>query len=133
MSGFTLHLQSGGQVENLENVTSFSAADASGSFGLKAGHERFMTVLESGLARYRQSAGRWRYLALSGGILYFIDNELFLCTHRYVRSENYQEVTAAISEILAEEEETRKDLKTSISRMEQEMARRLWDLQRERV
>ena len=133
MKSFTLHLQSGGQAESLEQVTSFSAADASGSFGLMAGHENFMTVLESGLARYRQSEGCWQYLALPGGILYFCDNELFLCTHRYLRSDSYEEVSAAINEMLAEDEVNRKGLKKTISRMEQEMARRLWHLQREQV
>jgi F-type H+-transporting ATPase subunit epsilon len=133
MSGFTLHLQSGGQYEKIDDVVSFSGSDASGSFGIMAGHERMMSVLDFGLARFCMTDGAQHYLALPGGVLYFVENELFISTRRYVRGDDYATVAAAISGVLAQEEEELHDVKGSIGRMEQEMTRRLWELQRERV
>jgi len=129
---FLLYLQSAGQYEKVEDVVSFVGSDATGTFGLLASHERMMTILGFGLARFRLSDGSWRYIALPGGVLYFVKDELFISTHRYIHSNDYNVVAAAISDILAKEEETLRDFKSSISRMEQEMTRRLWQLQRER-
>ncbi|PCI43001.1 MAG: hypothetical protein COB49_12940 [Alphaproteobacteria bacterium] len=132
MKTFLLHLQSGLQYEKVEDVVSFIGCDATGTFGLLAGHERMMTILGFGLARFRVSGGTWHYIALPGGVVYFVDNELYISTHRFVHGNNYSIVAAAISDVLAKEEEIRHDFKSSISRMEQEMTRRLWQLQRER-
>ncbi len=52
-------------------MRSFIGEDASGSFGLQAGHARFMTILEFGLARFRTAEADWQYLALPGALLYF--------------------------------------------------------------
>ena len=69
MSTFTLHLHSMTAARTVPGVRSLVARDASGSFGIQAGHEDFMTALEFGLARYRTGADDWQYLALPGGIL----------------------------------------------------------------
>ncbi|HNQ91744.1 MAG TPA: F0F1 ATP synthase subunit epsilon [Alphaproteobacteria bacterium] len=129
MNGFSLHLQSAPLTETLVNVTSFIGADKSGSFGLMAGHERMMTVLEPGLCRFRPENGEWQYVAVTGGILYFNDGNLCISTRRYIRGEDYRTVSDAIRDILSAEEAVMHDLKGSISRLEQEMTRRLWRLQ----
>ena len=84
MNGFTLHLQSATQYQRVEDVASFVASDDSGTFGLLPQHERFMTVVEFGLARYRGFDNVWYYLALPGALVYFVDNALYLSTRRYV-------------------------------------------------
>lgn len=133
MSIFTLHLRSGEQNESFDDVVSFTGSDSSGSFGIMAGHERMMTVLEFGLARFRRVNGVWHYLAMPGGVLYFADDALFISTRRYIGSDNYARVSEAISGTLAQEETQLHDIKSAIGHMEQEMTRRLWDLQRERA
>jgi len=75
---FTLSLNGARQSARIADVVSFVGEDASGSFGLQAGHERCMTSLVFGLARYRRADGVWRYLALPGALLYFVENELFI-------------------------------------------------------
>ena len=60
--------------------------DASGSFGLWAHHERFMTALVFGLARYRRTGEPWQYLALPGALAYFLDNNIH-SARRYIRSD----------------------------------------------
>jgi F-type H+-transporting ATPase subunit epsilon len=128
MSGFTLHLQSATQYERIEGVESFVARDASGAFGLLARAERMMSVLGYGLARLRTEGGAWRYLALPGGLAYFVDGELYVSTRRYLLGENYRTVAAAVDSTLQAEDDALKSLKESVVRLEREMVQRLWRL-----
>lgn len=128
MSGFTLHLQSATQYVRVEGVESFVARDASGSFGLMARHARMMTVLGYGLARFRTADGAWHYVALPGGLAYFVDGELFLSTRRYVLGDDFRTVAAAVDSTLVAEDSALRSLKESVTRLEREMVRRLWHL-----
>ncbi|MFZ1908183.1 MAG: hypothetical protein WAU52_03780 [Burkholderiales bacterium] len=128
MTAFTLHLQSASQYVKLDDVGSFVARDASGAFGLLARHERMMTALGFGLARICSTAGAWHYVALPGGVAYFVDGELFVCTRRFVLGDDYRTVSAAVGQTLLAEEEALKSLKQSVNRLEHEMLRRLWRL-----
>jgi len=129
MNSFPLHLRSALQTDTIEDVVSFRGADGSGSFGLKAGHERMMSILDFGLAQFRTANDSRHYVALTGGLLYFYDGQLFISTRRYILGDDYRTVADAIQGVLATEEETMHDLKGSISRLEQEMTKRLWRLQ----
>lgn len=128
MNVFPLHLQSATQYDRRDDVERFIARDASGSFGLLARHERMMTVLDFGLARFRTAQDRWHYVALPGAVAYFVDGELFVCTRRYVLGDDYRTVAAAVGETLLAEERVLASLKTSVNRLEHEMMRRLWRL-----
>jgi len=128
MTAFTLHLQSATQYERIEGVESFVARDASGAFGLLAQHERMMTVLGYGLARFRTTDGAWHYLALPGGLVYFVDGELFLSTRRYVVGDDFRTVAEAVDSTLLAEDSALRSLKESVARLEREMVRRLWRL-----
>lgn len=128
MTAFVLHLQSTTQYVKLDDVESFVARDASGAFGLRARHERMMTMLGFGLARIRGAAGAWRYVALPGGLAYFADGELYVCTRRFVLGDDYRTVSAAVEQTLLAEETALGSLKQSVNRLEHEMMRRLWRL-----
>lgn len=125
MSGFVLHLQGAAQYERIEDVASFVGEDESGSFGILPGHARFMTSLVFGLARYR-CGGAWQYLALPGALLYFVGNEMFVSTRRFLRDESYQRISQALLEQLVTEEEKLRQIKESLHRLEQEMLKLLW-------
>jgi len=128
VNAFTLHLQSATQNVRIDDVESFAARDASGACGLLARHERMMTVLGFGLARLRSTAGAWQYVALPGGLAYFVDGALFVCTRRFVLGDDYLKVSAAVEETLRAEEQAMTRLKQSVDRLEREMMRRLWRL-----
>jgi F-type H+-transporting ATPase subunit epsilon len=130
MSTFILHLQATMQYERIDGVTSFIGEDASGQFGLMAGHERMMTILVFGLMRYRTENDDWYYLAVPGGVLYFIDNELFLSTRRYFQDQDYQRINTVLQEELTTEEKTLHSIKESLHHMEEEMLKRLWKMGR---
>lgn len=132
MTEFVMHLQSATQYERIERVTMFVGEDASGSLGIMAGHHRMMTPLQFGLARFRTENDEWQFLALPGGLLYFVNNELFLNTRRYLRSPDYARITQALEEQLRGEEAALRELKESFHRLEEEMFRRLWSLSRGR-
>lgn len=57
------------EIVNVDGVTSFRAADDSGSFGVQPGHTDLLTVLRDCVARWRIGNGGWQYCALHGGVL----------------------------------------------------------------
>jgi len=131
MNAFTLHLQDAKRYERIERVSSFVGEDASGQFGLRAGHERMMTILVFGLMRYRTGGDDWVYLAVPGGLVYFVENDLFLSTRRYFLDRDYQQITAVLQSQLAKEEQGLREIKQSLRHMEEEMLKRLWRMGRE--
>jgi F-type H+-transporting ATPase subunit epsilon len=128
MSGFAMELVDAASVARIEAVYSFVGEDASGSFGILPGHARFMTCLSVGLARFRHAAGDWRYLAAPGATLYFVDNTLHLCTRRYLLDDDCERIARALTEQLLAEEESLRNVKKSLARLEQAMLKRLWTL-----
>jgi F-type H+-transporting ATPase subunit epsilon len=110
----------------VENVLSFIGQDDSGSFGILAGHGRFMTLLSFGLARFRVVDQDWEFLAFPGALAYFVDGQLYLSTRRYMRGKDYTSMTDVLRRELHFEEEALREIKQSVRRLEEEMFRRLW-------
>ena len=115
--------------ESIEGVVSFVGEDASGSFGIRAGHDRMITSLVFGLARFRLEQGPWQYLAMPGAMLYFTDNRLHIDTRRYLRNEDYETISQALVDILAAEEQELLEMKTNLRRIEESIMRRLLELE----
>lgn len=130
MNGFTLTLFDTTRELRIEGVTSFMGEDASGSFGILPNHARFMTVLVFGLARFRQQENHWQYLALPGGVLYFKDNELTLSTRHFLLDTDFEQITAALEQELAVEEQKLRVTRISLLQMEQALFKRILSLQR---
>ena len=126
MRTFTLILQDATHTQRIEQVTSFVGEDATGSFGILAGHARLMTSLVFGLARFRVGENAWQYLALPGAVLYFNANELSLSTRRYLVDDDYERISSALHEQLLAEEQEMRELKKSLHHMEEAILRRLW-------
>jgi F-type H+-transporting ATPase subunit epsilon len=116
--------------EEMAGVTSFVGEDASGSFGILAGHARTMASLIIGLARYRVGEGAWQYLAFPGAVLYFHHDVLTLNTRRYLQDSDYMRISQALQRQLLAEEEDLHTLKESLHRMEEEVLKRLSELGR---
>ena len=130
MNAFPLHLESATQYERIENVLSFVGEDGSGSFGILPGHDRMMTLLSFGLARFRTAGQDWEYLALPGALAYFVKGELHLSTRRYVRGKDYENISAALQTELLAEENALEEIKRSLRHLEEEMFKRLWKMKR---
>ncbi len=123
-----MRLQDATHSEKITGVTSFVGVDASGSFGILAGHARLMTLLVIGLARFRIGEGAWQYLALAGAVLYFHDSELTLSTRRYLLDDDYMHISKALQQQLLAEEEELYAMKESLHHMEEEVLKRLWQM-----
>lgn len=130
MKGFILRLQDATHAQEIAGVTSFVGEDASGSFGILAGHARMMTSLIIGLARFRAGEHPWQYLALPGGVLYFQNNVLTLSTRHYLLDDDYMRISEALQQQLLAEEEKLHTMKESLHRMEEEVLKRLWEMSR---
>jgi len=132
VNSFHLILLGAFQQQRIKGVSSFVGEDASGSFGLQAGHERFMTSLVFGLARFRCGEQPWKFLALPRALAYFVDNELFLCTRRFLMDTDYSRISSQLTDQLLADEENQRSMREHMGRMEEEVLRRLWKLGRER-
>jgi len=77
--------------------------------------------------------GTWQFVALPGGLLYFVDNELSIVTRRYLRDQDYDRISLALDQQLVAEEAALHTVKESLHRLEEEMFKRLWKIGRERV
>lgn len=128
MNTFILHLFAADRYERIEEVVSFVGEDRSGSFGLLARHDRFMTALTFGLARLLLADNSREYLGLPGGLLYFVDNELRISTRRYLRDANAESIASALTRELLEEEQALNETRRKLHRLEAEMLRRLAQL-----
>lgn len=133
MRTFTLHLQSADRYDRVSDVTSFISRDASGSFGLLAGHADFMTIVDYGLSRYRRADQGWCYLASPGAVVYFVRDELHFSTRRYLQDDDYARISAQLSGQLAAEERSLTAVKQHLQRLERELLRRLQELPRRRA
>lgn len=130
MNSFTLNLQDATHKEKIAQVSSFVGEDSSGSFGILAGHARFMTSLLIGLARFRVGHENWQYLALPGAVLYFCDNVLTLSTRHYLVDDDYMHISQALQQQLLEEEKKLQTIKVSLSHLEEEVLKHLWKMGR---
>lgn len=130
MNTFTIHLQSATQYEQLDDIVSFVGTDSSGSFGIMAGHARMMSCVKFGLMQFKHKDSVIEYLALPGGVIYFIDNQLFLSTRHYFRSKNYAEIVDELNNQLRTEEKAVQDIRETLSRLDENILKRLWEMQR---
>lgn len=130
MKPFTLLIQDATHSDRVDDVTSFVGYDGSGSFGLLAGHERFMTVLSWGLARFQTMDEVWHYLALPGGLLYFRQNTATISTRRFFRDDDVDRISRTLEDQLLVEEAGLRSMKQSLNRLEEEMFKRLWQMGR---
>jgi len=131
MNTFIINLLGATKHERIENICSFVGEDASGSFCIMSGHARFITSLVFGLARIRFKDGITEFIAMPGGLLYFIDGELAISTRQYFRDRDYERISEALRDQLLADEERLQGLKLSLQHMEEEMLRKLWKMRRE--
>ncbi len=121
MKTCSLQLLSATEQQQIDGVTSFVGEDASGSFGILAGHARCITTLVFGLARFRRGEKDWQYLALPGGLLYFVDNRLQICTRHFLIDSDYERISELLQQQLLVEEQSLYEMKESLRRMEESL------------
>ena len=130
MKTFALEVLSPAACTHVADALNFIGTDASGRFGLRARHERFITALLPGLARIQRADGTWTYLAQPGASLRFADGRLTIATRDYVLSRDHAEVLGALEQRFAREDAALASVRENLLQLEREMLRRLWQLER---
>ncbi|WP_226648261.1 F0F1 ATP synthase subunit epsilon [Microbulbifer variabilis] len=130
MKTFSLMLISSDNHHEIDDLTSFVGEDSSGRFGILAGHQRLITSLVFGLMYFRRITGEKQYLAVPGGLLYFLNDRLQIFTRHYLLSRDYGHISALLRSKFLEEEQNLHMIKESLRRMEESILRHLWELSR---
>ncbi len=128
MNTFVVHLHASRGTDHFDDVVQFIAADDSGSFGLLAGHAPLVAVLRYGLARFVDRTGRWRYLALPGGVLNFAGNCLTLATVRYFLGDESATICRQLAEEMARADSDVHSSRATLNEIEHALVRRLGEL-----
>ena len=90
---FRLRLMSPIQLEQIDDIVSFTAKDASGSFGILANAFRRITALSFGMASLRKSDGNSSISRFPVEFSTFLSNELKIATTTFVRSRDIKEIS----------------------------------------
>lgn len=128
MNGFELTLLDSRGVEHFPQVGQFVGADADGSFGILPGHARMIALLRYGLARFRDQAGVWRYLALPGGVLRFADNRMTLTAVRYFLGDDPDALCEQLAAEMARTDSEVHRARATLTEIERSLLRRLAEL-----
>lgn len=128
MREFSVLLHSSTSSERLGHVVSFVGEDDSGSFGILGGHARMMTYLNFGLARIRYAKGEVEYIALPGGLIYLLNDELRIATRQYFRSSDYDQMLNVLDSHLAMEEESLRGIHENLRRLDESILKRILSL-----
>lgn len=127
MGGFRMVLMDSFSVRQMDGIRSFVGEDASGSFGLLAGHARFMTCLDYGFCRFKAADDVWQYLAIPSAVLHFGDDVLTLKTRRYILDADYERMTSILDTELWEDEQRLRTMKRSVEQLERAVMKRIWE------
>ena len=128
MNSFALALLDSRGHHDFSEVRQFIAADQSGSFGVLAGHVHFVAVLRYGLARFSDSDGVWRYLAMPGGVLRFCDNKLTVTTVRYFLGTESDSLCRELAAEMAQNDSEVHAAQATLAEIEHSLLRRLAEL-----
>lgn len=128
MKRFALRLLDNRSDMLFDNVTQFIGADASGSFGIQAGHAHTVALLRYGLARFSDQSDVWRYLALPGGVLRFADNHLTITTVRYFLGDDRALICEQLADEMARLDSEMHSARATLSEIERSLMRRLAEL-----
>lgn len=130
MSNFNLLLQDISNQWQSNNIHSFIGQDSSGSFGIMAEHELFVTCLQPGIARFRDGDGKWTYLAQPGSVIVFRENQLRLSTSQFILSEEHGLLVQKMETLWRDIYQNMNSSKRITTQMEHALARKLADVNR---
>ena len=126
--GLSLQLLTGLEQRELTGLVSFTAADASGQFGLLPGHQPLVTWVQPGLLSYRcvEQPQQKLYLASSGGSLVGDGRVIKLVASRILGpSAEPQGLLAQLDRQLAAEQAERQGARSARVDLEHALIKRL--------
>jgi F-type H+-transporting ATPase subunit epsilon len=106
-------------------VVSLRAADASGQFGLRTGHEDFLTVLVPCVVGYHAEDGPERFAAVDGGVLWLEGGRIAVVTRDAVIAERLDQVADAAAAMLKARKEKEHAARSGFAELETTLVREL--------
>ena len=106
-------------------VGSLQAADASGRFGLRIGHEDFLTVLVPCVVRYHAEDGGEMFAAVDGGVLLLEGGRISIVTRDAVVAERLDQVADAAAAMLQARKEKEHAARSGFTELETTLMREL--------
>lgn len=133
MKTFSLTLIDTLETTHFDTVTQFIGADAEGSFGLLADHIHTVALLRYGLARFADNRGIWHFLAMPGGVLRFVNNQLTITTVRYFLGDSEDAICESLEAALQQTDSEVYKAKAALSKIEHSLIKRLVELSSQKV
>lgn len=131
MNTFRVQVQGIEEHWSADNIVSLVGSDASGRFGIQAGHEFFITCLQPGLIRLCDDNGHWFYLAQPGAVLVFEHGQLNIACTEFMRGADADQLLNQLEKNWLQQDEDLHAAKSSITQVEQTLARKLWQMNRQ--
>lgn len=111
-------------------VVSLRAADASGQFGVRTGHEAFLTLLVPCVLSFREENGRERYAAADGGVLVVEKNHVSVVTREAVIADRLEEVADAAAGMLEARRRTEQTARAEFAGLQLSLLRELRNVEK---
>ena len=106
-------------------VVSLQAGDASGRFGLKTGHEDFLTVLVPCVVRFHGENGEEGFGAVDGGVLLLEEGRISIVTRDAVIAERLDQVTDAAAAMLKARKQKEQAARSGFAELETTLVREM--------
>jgi F-type H+-transporting ATPase subunit epsilon len=106
-------------------VLALQAADASGRFGIRTGHEDFLTVLAPCVVRFQSESGAERFAAVDGGVLLLERGRISIATRDAVVADRIDQVADAAAAMLEARREKERAARSGFAELEMTLLREL--------
>lgn len=107
-------------------IVSLRAEDASGAFGIRAGHVDFVTLLRASVVRWRTADGATHYAALDGGVLRVTRGaRIEIACRDAVLGESLAELEAVVRGVRATQLDEKRRARVDETRLHAQAVRRL--------
>ncbi len=106
-------------------VVAIQAADASGRFGLRSGHEDFLTVLVPCVLRFSPEDGDERFAAVDGGVLLLERGRVAITTRDAVIADRLDQVADAAAAMLEARRQAELSARSGFAELETALIREL--------
>jgi F-type H+-transporting ATPase subunit epsilon len=113
-----------------ERIAGLQAADASGRFGVRPGHETFLTLLAPCVLLYRDENGREHYAAADGGVLLVEGERVVVVTHEAVVADRLESVADAAAAMLEARRLHEKMARTEFAELQTALLRQLREVEK---
>lgn len=110
-------------------VEKVSAEGIHGTFTMLPRHLDYVVLLQSGILSYALSGGAERYVAVDGGVLAKVGDEVRVSTPAAVGGDRLDELERTVSEAFRELGERERDTRAALTRIESHLLQQFFEFE----